>query len=222
MADLIEFRCPHCNQLYRLGAEQLARHGGRASTCRKCGQAFTFPVVERPQAAGDLAAQPPAVPPPVSPSLEMSAPAVEMSATTTEQPEVGAPPQESVAPQWSGPAAGRKRAPGLNLGAVLSFRSLLGVPLVRVVFWIGVGLCLIVGIDLIVLSFSGPPIREIRDFTIIEKPAFVPRLFWFGLGMALIGPIFMRLACELCVVLFRMNGSLAELRREMGERKAGP
>ncbi len=44
MAEPIEFRCPHCSQLYRLSHEQLARYSGRTSNCRKCQQPFTFPA----------------------------------------------------------------------------------------------------------------------------------------------------------------------------------
>ncbi len=45
MSDIYELNCPFCDKLYKLPRDKVVKHGGKAIHCRKCGQAFSIPIL---------------------------------------------------------------------------------------------------------------------------------------------------------------------------------
>lgn len=72
----------------------------------------------------------------------------------------------------------------------LLFRRMLTPVLIVAVFWIGTGLCIITGIV---------------DF-------FTEQGVLKGLQVLIIGPILLRIICELCILFFRINETLTDIK----------
>jgi Domain of unknown function (DUF4282) len=80
----------------------------------------------------------------------------------------------------------------------LNFRRLITPSLVQIVFWLGLVFILIIGLGTM-FSWS----------------------FWQGLGILVLGPLVLRIYCEIVIVLFRINNTLTDmldLQRETGVR----
>jgi hypothetical protein len=80
----------------------------------------------------------------------------------------------------------------------LSFRKMITPIVIQVVFWIGVVLCVIgglVGIIAGAVSHDGGGQQVLA-----------------GLITLLLGPLFVRIYCEVLMVFFKMNDSLTEIR----------
>lgn len=77
----------------------------------------------------------------------------------------------------------------------LAFRRMLMPILIQIIFWLGVVVCIMTAIS---------------DFTNNE--------IFLGILVLIIGPIMMRLACELCVVFFRMNETLTDISESLRKR----
>jgi len=78
----------------------------------------------------------------------------------------------------------------------LKFRKMLTPLIIQIVFWIGVVVAVISGL---VQMFSGES-------------------FLYGLVMILIGPIIVRIYCELLIVIFSINDTLRETRDLLRQR----
>jgi hypothetical protein len=79
----------------------------------------------------------------------------------------------------------------------LSFRKMITPIFIQVVFWIGVALCVIIGISQIVMganSYGGGAV------------------VLMGLITLVIGPLFVRIYCELLILLFRIHDELVAMR----------
>jgi hypothetical protein len=87
----------------------------------------------------------------------------------------------------------------MNIKDFLSFRKMVTPLIIQVIFWIGVGLCVIAGLVEIV---TGAPSRL------------------GGLVTLLLGPILVRIWCELVIVAFRINETLTDIRKNT--EKPGP
>ena len=77
-------------------------------------------------------------------------------------------------------------------GDFLTFRTMIAPVLIQVVFWIGVAACAVIGI------------MNIAD------EAVVP-----GIIILLLGPLVLRLWCELTILFFRMNQTLTDIRNRL-------
>ncbi len=76
----------------------------------------------------------------------------------------------------------------------LTFRHMLMPLLIQILFWVGLVLAIVTGvIDL----FRG----QIAH----------------GLSLIFLGPIMVRLACELAILFFRINGTLTDIKNILGE-----
>lgn len=78
------------------------------------------------------------------------------------------------------------------MGGFFSFDRMLTPALIQVVFWIGVALSVLVGL---VFIFSASGSGAI-----------------FGLLYIVLGPLVVRVWCELVIVIFRIHSTLAEIR----------
>ncbi len=75
--------------------------------------------------------------------------------------------------------------------------------LVNFVFWVSAILCLLSGLGLMLLSLFSLKIEGIA----------------IGFFLMLIGPIIIRVYCELLIVFFRMNETLIEISHALAEKK---
>jgi len=87
----------------------------------------------------------------------------------------------------------------------LTFRKMITPVVIQVLFWIGVALVVIAGIVMIVIG--------------IYQGALVP--MFGGLLYILLGPIFVRVYCEVIMVFFRMLDALTDIKRNT-DGLAGP
>lgn len=86
----------------------------------------------------------------------------------------------------------------------LSFRKMITPIIIQIIFWVGVGFCLLGGLIMIVM---GATTRFGGGVQVLS-----------GLLLFFLGPIAVRIYCELLIVFFRMNETLTDLRHLM-ERK---
>lgn len=85
----------------------------------------------------------------------------------------------------------------MNMREFLTFRKMITPSFIQVIFWIGVAVCVIYGLVAIVSGASSP----FGGSTLVLA----------GVFMILLGPLFIRIWCELLIVLFRMNDTLTEI-----------
>lgn len=86
----------------------------------------------------------------------------------------------------------------------LSFRRMITPIIIQIVFWLGVGLCLLAGLIMIVQGATS-------NFGGGAQVLSGLLLFFFG-------PIAVRIYCELLIIFFRMNETLTEIKHLL-ERK---
>jgi len=81
----------------------------------------------------------------------------------------------------------------------LSFRRMITPIFIQILFWIGAGLCIILGIAMIASGagsrFGGGGMQVLA-----------------GVLMLLVGPLLVRVNCEILIVFFRMNDTLTDIR----------
>jgi hypothetical protein len=79
----------------------------------------------------------------------------------------------------------------------LTFRRMIVPVIIQAIFWIGVAICVIVGLVTLLNSDNGGWERS------------------FGLVIIVLGPIVVRIYCEFLIVVFRINETLSEIRRDL-------
>ena len=88
----------------------------------------------------------------------------------------------------------------------LAFRTMLTPIIIQAVFWIGGVICVIVGMILILMGvgqYGGGP-------NVIK-----------GVLLLFLGPIGVRIYCEILIIFFRINETLTEIQHTLEERR-GP
>uniref|UniRef100_A0A7C5ALR1 DUF4282 domain-containing protein n=1 Tax=Desulfobacca acetoxidans TaxID=60893 RepID=A0A7C5ALR1_9BACT len=83
-----------------------------------------------------------------------------------------------------------------NLKEFLSFHTMLTPIIIQILFWVGVAICVIAGIFLIATG-------KIQ-----------------GLLIILLGPVVVRGYCEILIIFFRINDTLAEIKELMEDRRS--
>lgn len=194
MSESVEFRCPHCGQMYRLAAEQLARRAGKLSTCRKCQQTFAFPALPSEEEAAtevqteyEQPYQPePFVPEPAPQEMiDMQPPAAEAPASSAARPSARAAARKRAAADGGFFARGNMIAP---LAAPVLFWVLAALVVARG----GYGLWLVT--------------RQMNGLLLVES------LVWL-----LVGPVVIRVLCEALVVIFRIHDDLRQISHKTPE-----
>lgn len=84
----------------------------------------------------------------------------------------------------------------------LAFRTMLTPIIIQIIFWIGVVVCVMVGFVFIFGQLGG-------EFSTIK-----------GFLIILLGPIGVRIYCELLIIFFRMNETLTEIKHVLDTRSA--
>lgn len=92
-----------------------------------------------------------------------------------------------------------------NTGDFWAFRRMITPVIIQVIFWIGVVACVIGGIALIAIG----------------NDTDEGGLIFIGIMVMLVGPVIVRIQCEMAVVFFRINETLTETKNEITEIKNG-
>ncbi len=86
----------------------------------------------------------------------------------------------------------------------LAFRTMLTPVIIQAVFWVGVVICVIAGMILILMGVGqyggGPNVLK-------------------GLLLLLLGPIAVRIYCEILIIFFRINETLTEIKHTLEEKR---
>ena len=82
----------------------------------------------------------------------------------------------------------------------LTFRKMITPTIIQIIFWIGIVLCVVGGIVGIVVG----AVQNTASGVL------------YGLVTLIIGPLVVRIYCELLILMFRMNDSLTEINSKMG------
>ena len=81
----------------------------------------------------------------------------------------------------------------------LTFRKMLTPVVIQILFWLGVVACILGGIGAILAGIAR-----------IDR---TPELIGIGILALVFGPLVMRIYCEWLIVLFRINDTLTDIRR---------
>jgi len=80
----------------------------------------------------------------------------------------------------------------------LQFRKMITPVIIKILFWIGVAVSVIGGLVMIIVAFG-------RYGTGVAG-------FFAGLLTMILGPVMVRIYCELLILFFRINDTLTEIR----------
>ncbi|RJR41269.1 MAG: DUF4282 domain-containing protein [Deltaproteobacteria bacterium] len=86
----------------------------------------------------------------------------------------------------------------------LAFRTMLTPIIIQAVFWVGVALCVIAGMFYILMGvgqYTGGP-------NVVK-----------GVLLLFLGPIAVRIYCEILIIFFRINETLTEIKHALEERR---
>jgi len=99
----------------------------------------------------------------------------------------------------------KKQGKGNRMGNFFSFRTMITPVIIQIIFWIGVNLCIILGIGYMVFGSR------------YSTGAVV-----YGLLILIFGPLLVRIYCEILIVFFRINETLTDIKHTLEERRAAP
>jgi len=80
----------------------------------------------------------------------------------------------------------------------LAFRRMITPLIIQIIFWIGIGICVIAGIASIIIG-------------VVKRYGGGP-LVLYGILLLVFGPIAVRIYCEMLILFFRMNETLTEIK----------
>ena len=84
------------------------------------------------------------------------------------------------------------------LGDFLNFDKMITPVIIKIIFWIGITICIIAGLAMIisgVSSYWGGGLQVLS-----------------GLATLILGPLGVRVYCELLIIIFKINDSLSEIK----------
>jgi hypothetical protein len=84
-----------------------------------------------------------------------------------------------------------------------AFRTMITPVIIQIIFWIGVAVCVISG--LIYMSLSS------------RLGASAPL---YGLMILVLGPVVVRIYCEILIIFFRINETLTEIKHTLEDRRS--
>lgn len=91
-----------------------------------------------------------------------------------------------------------------NMDDFLKFRKMVTPAIIQILFWVGAGISVLAGLIMMGSSFS----------------RFVPTgaTFFSGLLTLVLGPIAVRIYCEILILFFRMNETLTEIKNGLAKK----
>ena len=84
------------------------------------------------------------------------------------------------------------------------FRKMITPAIIQVIFWVGVVICVIAGLVTMGASFS--------------SYSGGVGVFLSGLLMVVLGPIAVRIYCEIIILFFRMNENLSDIKDSLAKK----
>lgn len=87
----------------------------------------------------------------------------------------------------------------------LAFRTMLTPILIQIIFWVGAGICIAIGLVYFVSGFTA----QYGGSPNILK----------GLAILILGPLTVRIYCEILIIIFRINETLTEIKHALEERR---
>ncbi|MHB8068093.1 MAG: DUF4282 domain-containing protein [Desulfobaccales bacterium] len=87
----------------------------------------------------------------------------------------------------------------------LAFRTMLTPVIIQVIFWLGAAICVIVGLVLVlsgVGQYGGGP-NVLKGFLLV-----------------FLGPVGVRIYCEILIIFFRINETLTEIKHALEDRRS--
>lgn len=91
-----------------------------------------------------------------------------------------------------------------NMNDFLKFRKMITPAIIQVLFWVGAGICVLGGLITMGTSFG--------------RYGGGGASFLGGLMILIIGPIVVRIYCELLILFFRMNETLTEIKNSLDKK----
>jgi hypothetical protein len=88
----------------------------------------------------------------------------------------------------------------------LAFRTMVTPVIIQIIFWIGVIACLIAGAGMMV-------------YGAYYYQLGLGRYLWRGFLLFILGPLAVRVYCEILIVFFRINETLTEIKHAVEERQ---
>ncbi len=164
--------------------------------CPACGKSVTLPDPPTAAAYSCPHCRNP-VPSPAPPGAARRTPASKPEAFDFDGESDGDEPDEPA----SRPRQGSRRPPTNPLGDFLTFRWMITPLVIQIVFWLGVIGCIGFGGRTVVESFDAGGAGQ-------KKPS-VP-LLAMGLVIATVGPLMVRIYCELLIIFFKIHDELKE------------
>lgn len=86
-----------------------------------------------------------------------------------------------------------------------AFRTMVTPVIIQIIFWVGVLVCLFVGAIMIFMGVSG------------HHPG-MGHYIWKGVLLFILGPLGVRVYCEILIVFFRINETLTEIKHDLDRR----
>ncbi len=86
-----------------------------------------------------------------------------------------------------------------------SFRTMVTPVIIQILFWVGVILCVIGGAIMIIYGANYYQLGQ-------------GRYLWQGVLLFLLGPLAVRIYCEILIVFFRINETLTEIKHSLERR----
>jgi hypothetical protein len=84
------------------------------------------------------------------------------------------------------------------------FRKMITPAIIQVIFWVGVAICVIAGLVTMGASFN--------------SYSGGVSVFLSGLLMVILGPIAVRIYCEIIILFFRMNENLSDIKDSLAKK----
>lgn len=86
-----------------------------------------------------------------------------------------------------------------------AFRTMITPVIIQIIFWVGVAFCIIFGLGAI---FIGSRYGSGGTF--------------YGILLLFLGPVAVRIYCEILIVFFRINETLTEIKHSLEDRRSTP
>ena len=106
-----------------------------------------------------------------------------------------------------------------------AFRTMLMPVLIQIIFWIGVIACAAAGVYMIAMPEqatarmgSGMTVQMGGAGAQGAAQPLDPRVA--GIILIIVGPIVVRLWCEMMIIFFRMNGTLTEIKNALASKES--
>lgn len=86
-----------------------------------------------------------------------------------------------------------------------AFRTMVTPVIIQIIFWVGALLCLFIGAAMIIMGVS-------------THAQGLGHYIWKGALLFILGPLGVRVYCEILIVFFRINETLTEIKHDLERR----